>query len=111
MLSRYRKLCFDTPRFAKKICFDWQFDTDCLMVTFYHRRCGDHVDMAQLAITELRRILAVPIGADIVPRIERRLALAHPVLTPRERAVCARSMAGAVRGRLRMIWGSRPHQR
>lgn len=100
VLSPYRKLCFDKPRFAEKICFGWRFDADCLMVTFYHRRSGDHVDMAQLgalaqlAITGLRQILAVPTGDGIVQRIERRLADAHPVLTPRERAVCARSMAG-----------------
>ena len=100
VLSPYRKLCFEKPRFAEKICFGWRFREDCLMVTFYHRRSGEHVDMAQLgglaqlAITGLRQITAAPTDADIVPRIERRLADAHPVLTPRERAVCARSMAG-----------------
>jgi len=99
-LGAYRKLCFERPRFTEKICFGWRAGDHSLVVTFYQRHQNEP-DMAQLgalaqiAITGLTRLLRGPAQADsLIHRIERRLAETHRVLTPRECAVCARTLAG-----------------
>jgi DNA-binding CsgD family transcriptional regulator len=100
-LGEYRRLCFERPRFVEKLCFGWRGPDHALVVTFYQRHDGASPDLArlgalaQLAITGLTRMAARPSEpAPLVAEVERRLADAHPVLTPRERAVCARSLAG-----------------
>lgn len=99
-LGSYRKLCFERPRFSEKICFGWRGTDHSLVVTFYQRRRSPP-DMAQLgalaqvAITGLTRLMQRPQdGAPLVEEVERRLAETHPVLTRREREVCARTLAG-----------------
>lgn len=99
-LAAYRKLCFERPRFSEKICFGWRGSDYALVMTFYHRHSDDAVDMAQLGalaqlgITGLTRIVGQNEDAPLVARVEARLAARHPVLTPRERAICARTLAG-----------------
>jgi DNA-binding CsgD family transcriptional regulator len=97
-LGAYRSLCFDRPRFAEKICFGWCDAEHALVVTFYQRRDAAEPDMArlgalaQLAMTGLTRLSRTP--APVLAQLQQRLAQAYPVLTPREREVCARTMAG-----------------
>jgi len=97
-LGAYRRLCFERPRFAEKICFGWRKPEATTVVTFYARSGGAAPDMAQLgalaqlAITGLTRNAAPPVP--LVEEVERRLAAAHPSLTGRERGVCARSLTG-----------------
>lgn len=97
-LGAYRKLCFERPRFAEKICFGWCKSDHALVVTFYQRREATELDMArlgalaQLAITGLTRLARPP--APVLPEVEDRLAQTFPVLTAREREVCARTLTG-----------------
>ncbi len=100
-LGAYRKLCFERPRFAEKICFGWRKADHALVVSFYQRHDGAEPDLAQLgalaqlAITGLTRLSARPVqGPRFVEEVERRLATAHAVLTAREREVCARTLVG-----------------
>lgn len=99
--GEYRRLCFERPRLAEKICFGWRRPEEALVVNFYRSRSHDGADaaevarlgaLAQLAITALARRDRPPRA--LLPEIEARLAAAHPGLTPREREVCARTLAG-----------------
>lgn len=99
-LGAYRRLCFDRPQFSEKICFGWRGERDCMVVTFYHRDRKRDPDMAQLgalaqlAITGLTRLTGARETPPVAQQIEPRLAEAYPVLTSRERQVCARTLAG-----------------
>ncbi len=96
--GEYRKLCFERPRFAEKICFGWQRADHALIISFYRKVGEPEPDMArlgalaQLAITGLARQSRQPRA--LLLEIELRLARAHPNLTLREREVCARTLAG-----------------
>ena len=98
-LAAYRKLCFDRPRFAEKICFGWRKADHATIVTFYQRDIGAEPDMAQLgalaqlAITGLTRLTQT--APPLLEQVEQRLSHAYPVLTRRERQVCARTLTGA----------------
>ena len=87
-LGAYRKLCFDRPRFVENIRFGWRSRDHALVVSFYQRHDGAEPDMAalgalaQLAITGLTRMARQAQGPSLVDEVERRLAEAHPVLTP-----------------------------
>lgn len=97
-LGAYRSLCFDRPHFAEKICFGWCRSDHALVVTFYQRRDAAEPEMAQLgalaqlALTGLTRLSQTP--APVVAEMQDRLAQAYPVLTVREREVCARTLSG-----------------
>ena len=97
-LPAYRRLCFDQPHFAEKICFGWCWPDHALVVSFYQRRITPEPNMpqlgalAQLAITGLRR-LARP-AAPVRDELRGRLAEAYPGLSTRECEVCARTLAG-----------------
>lgn len=101
-LAAYRELCFVRPRFSEKLCFGWRFADHSLVVTFYHRGAsGAEIDMAQLgalaqlAITGLTRLTRRPAETpSLVAELESRLAESHPILSRREREVCARTLAG-----------------
>uniref|UniRef100_UPI0035AEA372 helix-turn-helix transcriptional regulator n=1 Tax=Paenirhodobacter enshiensis TaxID=1105367 RepID=UPI0035AEA372 len=96
--DEYRKLCFDRPRFAEKICFGWRRPDHALVISFYRDQNAAEPDLArlgalaQLAITSIARQARKPRA--LLPEIEVRLARAHPNLTTREREVCARTLAG-----------------
>lgn len=97
-LGAYRRLCFDRPQFAEKICFGWCRPDHALVVTFYQRRDAAEPDMpqlgalAQLAMTGLTRLAQAP--APLLPEVQARLAQAYPALTVREREICARTLTG-----------------
>lgn len=97
-LGEYRRLCFERPRFAEKICFGWRKGDAATVVTFYQRHGDADPDMAQLgalaqlAITGLTRLAQAP--PPVLDQIRARLAQAYPALTGREREVCARTLAG-----------------
>lgn len=100
-LGAYRKLCFERPRFVEKITFGWRKSDHAIVLSFYQRHDGVEPDiaqlgaLAQLAITGLTRLARRPVEPPLlVDEVERRLADAHPVLTPREREVCARTLVG-----------------
>ena len=99
-LGEYRKLCFERPRFTEKVCYGWRRPDCAIVLTFYQRRSdpdavGRLDSLAQIAMTGLSRFAdAPPAGPALGAEIERRLAAAHPILTPRERAVIARTLTG-----------------
>lgn len=100
-LGDYRRLCFERPRFVEKITFGWRKPDHALVLSFYQRHDGVEPDiaqlgaLAQLAITGLSRMATRPTqGPLLVEEVERRLADAHAILTPREREVCARTLVG-----------------
>lgn len=99
----YRASCFERPRFTDKLCFGWRLHDQWLMVSFYRRRADGLAQTRQLAAlasvaltafahqATRRNLAALPLAQ----RLERRIARAYPQLTPREREVCARSLAGS----------------
>ncbi|MCF6370940.1 helix-turn-helix transcriptional regulator [Rhizobium halophilum] len=97
-LGAYRRLCFDRPQFAEKICFGWCRADDALVVSFYQRRDAAEPDMtqlgalAQLAMAGLTRLAQAP--APLLSQVQQRLAQTHPILTVREREICARTLTG-----------------
>lgn len=100
-LGDYRRLCFERPRFAEKICFGWRRADHSLVVSFYQRRTDIEPDLAQLgalaqiALTGLTRLSGrADRGPRFVQEVERRLSASHGVLTAREREVCARTLVG-----------------
>lgn len=99
-LGEYRRLCFERPRFAEKVCYGWRLPDSTIVLTFYQRSSDpDSVarldSLAQIAMTGLSRLaVPPPAGPALAEEIERRIALAHPILTPRERAVISRTLTG-----------------
>lgn len=100
-LGAYRKLCFERPRFAEKLCFGWRRADHVLVVSFYQRHAEAEPDLAQLgalaqvALVGLTRMSARPAeGPHVVEEVERRLSVAHKMLTVREREICARTLVG-----------------
>lgn len=97
----YRAICFERPRFVDKLCYGWRGQDRSLIVSFYRRREGNDVDaalgaLAAVGLSALARA-ARPATRDVTPlheRIETRLGTAYPMLSPREREICARSLAG-----------------
>lgn len=98
----YRAICFERPRFVDKLCFGWRGRDDTLVISFYRRR-GSGVDagqrlatLADIGLSALARSIQPPPErqAPLEERIEARMARAFPMLTQRERQVCARSLAG-----------------
>lgn len=99
--SDYRAVCFEEPRLRQKISFEHKSDALRLVCNFYLRkpvgRVGIHAleDVAAVTLPSLLQLAAR--GADragLIQRLEGRLLEAYPLLTARERQVCARTMAG-----------------
>jgi DNA-binding CsgD family transcriptional regulator len=99
--SDYRRVCFDRPRFAEKICYGWRRPDDWILLTFYRRGQGG------LDITRLNMLANIGLAAlgqesdrragaprSLESRLAGKLAAAYPQLTLREREVCARTLAG-----------------
>lgn len=98
--DQYRAVCFERPRFAEKICYGWRGEVRTLVLTFY--RCRKEVtdlaslnSLAQIGLTALTRFSdrASP-PPDLASRFETRLGERFPELTPRERQVTSRTVAG-----------------
>jgi len=100
--SDYREICFDRPGLRQKISFSAAAGTERIHCNFYLREpvSGDAVDdleaFAAITLPSLRRRWKLDLrrASSLVDRIEARLAEAYPSLTPRERQVCARTIAG-----------------
>jgi DNA-binding CsgD family transcriptional regulator len=99
--SDYRRVCFDAPRFAEKICYGWRRPNDWILLTFYRRgRAGQ--DLARLNLLASIGLAALGQESDsktgtprsLESRLTGKLAAAYPQLTLREREVCARTLAG-----------------
>jgi DNA-binding CsgD family transcriptional regulator len=96
----YRVICFDRPQFAEKLCFGWHGRIHSLVLSFYNRSPAATPCLAGLANIGLSVLAArlkhapVTTPPDVVTRLETHLEQNFPELTPRERAVCARTQAG-----------------
>ena len=96
----YRALCFDRPGFLDKVCFGWRGPTHLFVLNFYRHRdegggsLGRLTSLAGLGLTALVRHDRTISHGDLVERIEARMARAYPQLSPRERQVCSRTLAG-----------------
>ena len=100
--SDYRVICFDRPQFAEKLCFGWHGRTHSIVLSFYNRSPAATATpclagLANIGLSVLAaRLKHVPVTTppDVVTRLETHLEQNFPELTPRERAVCARTQAG-----------------
>ena len=99
----YRWQCFERPDYSDKLSFGWRGQTHSLMVSFYRRRANGPAGLermsglAELALAALARRVREDeeiATRPLVTRIEDRLCFAFPGLTPRERQVCAYTIAG-----------------
>lgn len=109
----YRGICFERPRFVEKLCYGWRGPDRSLVVSFYRRRAVRQVDaalgtLAALGLAALaRQAKTVADGQDapLHERLETRLGRAYPMLSPRERQICARTLAGWSAGRIAAALG------
>lgn len=100
-LKEYRKHCFDSPALTAKYFFGWHADEGWYVLNFYARALNDknaRMRLQQLASFGLAAMimhtsLSLHEG-DAVIICEHRLARVAPSLTPRERQICARTLAG-----------------
>lgn len=94
----YKALCFDGPHFADKLCFGARDGAACIVLSFYRSNAAGEINetalrpLANLALSILAKQSLDPMP--LVDRIEHKLAYRYPQLTPRERQVCARTIAG-----------------
>ncbi len=98
----YRQRCFEHPGLVEKLACFRRYGTRIHVLTFY--RCDtefdnaqDLLELARLALPVLRRhgeLLGSELGLTLAERLEQRLAMRFPLLTQRERQVCARTLAG-----------------
>jgi DNA-binding CsgD family transcriptional regulator len=99
----YRRECFDRPGLTEKISFARARGGRHFVLSFYrsrarHPAAGDALSiLADIALPILLRhaeLLGDELGLPITERIERKVARAYPLLTQREKQVCARSLLG-----------------
>lgn len=106
----YRAICFDAPQFAEKLCFGWRGQTRTLVLNFYRRAkatksqatpvLSDFSGLADVALSILAHSHKSADRLPLVERVERHLANTYPMLSPRERQVCARTLAGWTASRI-----------
>ena len=96
----YRSLCFDQPGFVDKLCFGWRGASQSFVLNFYRKQQNEADAIQRLAgladvtlAALVRRMRPTPVDSLIV-RLEARLLNTFPRLTPRERQVSARTIAG-----------------
>lgn len=98
VLSDYRAICFEQPRFADKLCFGWRGAGRAIVLSFYRRRDSEGTAalaaLANVGLTALARQAVPASESNLVERLETRIARAFPALTLRERQVAARTIAG-----------------
>lgn len=97
----YRKVCFDAPRFAGKLCFGWRSADHTLLLNFYRRNESPDAGrdklgtIASLALTALhRRLKGRNRNKDVIATIETRMLSEFPLLSGRERQVVGRTLVG-----------------
>lgn len=96
--ARYRSLCFESPRFAEKLCFGWREGANSLVLSFYRSHAAGLADEEGLApLANIALSILAKQGRPqqpLVGRLERKLTHCFPQLTRREREVAARTIAG-----------------
>lgn len=99
----YRDECFGWPRFAGKVSFVQHRRQRRHVLSLYFGSAANLASAARLAplaeaaLPLLRRhgeLIAVDHDRPLTARLERRIAVHYPDLSGRERAVCARTIAG-----------------
>lgn len=100
---RYRRQCFEHPGLAEKISYSLSREDRTFVISFYRgtdsARCAiDGLeDLAELALPLLRKHVAMLGEESHLPppaRVEMRIARSFPLLSQRERQVCARTLVG-----------------
>ncbi len=113
----YRSICFEKPKFAEKICFGWRGETHTHVLSFYRKDYGGQEDirlltsLANISLAALARQsqqIASP-QISLFDNIERRLQTAYPMFTPREREICAHSLAGLSSSKIAEKLGIKPN--
>lgn len=98
----YRSRCFDHPGLVEKVAFFRSWGTRHYVFALY-RTDGEFEQsermtaLAELALPLLRRhgeLIGEELGMPLIQRLEWRIARHYPMMTQREREVCARTLAG-----------------
>lgn len=101
--SDYRRDCFERPGLRQKVAYFQREGDRCYVLVFYRTSESRRIDvndlagLAELVLPMLRRhgeLLGEEAGMTLIERLERRIARSYPLLTGREREVCARTIAG-----------------
>ncbi|MDB5583669.1 MAG: regulatory protein LuxR [Bradyrhizobium sp.] len=99
--SDYRRECFERPGLRNKISFFRTYGGGRYVLNFYTgyppARADALGDIAELTLPLLRKhgaLLGDECELSFLARLDRRLAAAYPLLTKREREVCAFTMSG-----------------
>ena len=106
--AAYRYECYEQPRFGEKISLVMERGESWLVLSLFRPLAsaglsvemrGGLRDLANLALPMLAKHRALTaesgtVSQSFVARVEARLSYAYPMLTSRERAVCARTLGG-----------------
>lgn len=101
--SGYRHKCFEHPGLTEKICCAWSREGRAYAINFYRRRDSSNMtfdgltSLAEMALPLLRKHVQLLGDESHLPlpvRVEKRLGRAFPLLSQRERQVCARTLVG-----------------
>jgi len=98
----YRQRCFEHPGLVEKVSCFQRWGNATYVLTFYRSDAEFEaverlLELAQLALPVLRRhgeLLRKEAGLSLSQRLEKRLEAHFPLLTGRERQVCARTLGG-----------------
>ncbi|MEM7568983.1 MAG: LuxR C-terminal-related transcriptional regulator [Pseudomonadota bacterium] len=116
----YRHVCFEAPRFVDKLSFRWRRrgktgQHEAYYVSFYRRSASGKeplqslAKLAEIGLSSLaRQDRAGQAQAPLVERLDSQLEHAYPKLTPQERSVCARTLAGQSSGEIAEAMGIKP---
>jgi DNA-binding CsgD family transcriptional regulator len=115
--SDYRQQCFEKPLFSEKWSFArWRGDR-FYVLSFYRRSDRGQADgealatLADMALPVLRKhgeLIAPEVEAPLLDRLLEGLQTHYPALTERERAVCARTLAGMTAEAIALDLGVKP---
>lgn len=101
--SGYRHECYEHPGLAEKISFACSRDRRAFVMNFYRGRnsasacIGGLSELARIALPLLRKhvdMLGDESHLTLPARVEKRIGRSFPLLSQRERQVCARTMIG-----------------
>lgn len=96
----YRRICYETPRFAEKLSFGWRDPVGLTVLSFYRRQEMDAEEtrnlasLANLALAALRRASRPRSQEDFIARLEQGLRREFATLSARETEIVARTLAG-----------------
>lgn len=99
----YRRECYDMPGFFEKLSFARRRGSRHYVLNFYRRRnrqpagVGALGELAEIVFPLLRKQVEMcghDLDLPLIDRVEQRLLTSYPLLTGREREVCARTLIG-----------------